>query len=169
VTAPHDAESLVALLSRRGVALHVPELSAASVVEGLMPFGAEPHIEEVVLRLETIAADEQEAAWPLKLAALVHEHHDHDTLERSLLEDGIEAAPAALVADVVSGFGELWKTRGDEDAVKGYADRHGGHLSELLRFEVAHEGRATDAMRTAARAGGLEAELDGWLRRLAPR
>lgn len=71
-----------------------------------------------------------------------------------------------LVCDIIEGFDHIRKIN-DESQICEYVFRLQSHLEPLLRFEVAHEGAATDAMRVAARLGGCEENLELWLGRLA--
>jgi hypothetical protein len=61
--------------------------------------------------------------------------------------------------ELVHGFGEVWRLDGD---LSGYVTRHAGHLRELLLFELAHEGAATEAMRAAAAHGEFADEFAEW-------
>jgi hypothetical protein len=94
---------------------------------------------------------------------LVHE----ETPDRvgPLLEAAGLADLAPAVSAVVSSFGALWKL-GSDAALRGYVHAHRPHLAELLLFELAHEGRATDHMARAAAAGGLAPTFGRWAGRL---
>jgi hypothetical protein len=81
------------------------------------------------------------------------------------LRDELVAAIAVHEDRPPEGFGDVWRVRSDADAAA-FVERHDGRVRALLLFEVAHEGAATEAMRTVARQAGLEGELEGWLRRM---
>jgi len=120
------------------------------------------HVAAVVDRVERAAAGDDDA-WLLKLVALVHEA-PRETL--GMIADAGFADAVPIADAILSGFGEIWKARDAADVGRIVASRS-ATLRALLLFEVAHEDAATTAMRAAARAGGLERELDGWLARLA--
>jgi hypothetical protein len=120
----------------------------------------------VYARIERAAGPASAADWPLKLTALVHELPPA-RIGRVLAAAGL-ADQARFVRAVVRGFGEVWRA-GDARALGAFARRHGDRLRPLLLFEVAHEGAATPAMREAARRGGIERMLAGWVARLAHR
>lgn len=123
-----------------------------------------PHVIEVIRRAEIAMGDEQKRLWPVKLAALLHEMSVAEG-DETLWQMGFGDI-ARLVCDIIEGFGEIWKINA-ESQLREYAFRRQSHLESLLLFEVAHEGAATDALRTAARLGGYEAHLEAWVGRLA--
>jgi hypothetical protein len=106
------------------------------------------HIDQVSERLR--AAAPPDLRDELLRAAAVHEDRDH--------------VPAD-VAPIVLGFGEVWQPGLDLDA---YVGRHRDHLRALLLFELAHEGAATTAMRSAAERGGIADEFSAWERTMSP-
>jgi hypothetical protein len=125
-----------------------------------------PHLDDVYARLAcTMGAREPHAA-ALRLAAVVHEQAPAQIV-RALIRSGRPRVVPVVLA-VVAGFGEVWKAP-DANALAAYVRRHRGHLRPLLLFEVAHEGRATPAMWTAARLGGLAGPMARWTARLAVR
>jgi hypothetical protein len=102
------------------------------------------HIEAVSARIRAAAPDDLRER--LLRAAAVHEDRDRVPPD---------------VADIVLGFGEVWRVNGRAE-VASYVERHAKHLRALLLFELAHEGAATDAMRAAADEGGFRDEFAGW-------
>ena len=110
------------------------------------PEATRRHIEEVSARIRAAAPDDLRERL-LRAAAL---HEDPDGVPTD-------------VADIVLGFGEVWRIGGAAE-VTAYAQRHADHLRALLLFELAHEGAATDAMRAVAAEAGLAVEFGGWER-----
>jgi len=121
-----------------------------------------PHILEVFRRVDLMVADEREL-WHLRVTALVHE------VPLSLLQILLKTAGfsdvSTQVVKVVSGFGAVWRARGDQELAV-YVQERAEYLRELLLFEIAHEGHLTDAMHKAAILGGLEDDLARWQVRL---
>ena len=123
-----------------------------------------PHVAEVMRRVEVAAGDEHERFWPVKLTVLVHEIPPTKlgtTLRRAGMADA-----ASRVLEILNGFGNVWRVKEEEELQK-YVRGHRAHIEGLLLFEVAHEGAATEAMRSVARLGGLEEQLEKWEARLA--
>ena len=83
------------------------------------------------------------------------------TLRRAGMADA-----ASRVLEILNGFGNVWRVKEEEELQK-YVRGHRAHIEGLLLFEVAHEGAATEAMRSVARLGGLEEQLEKWEARLA--
>lgn len=121
------------------------------------------HLATVSARLEAAAGAEPDARW-LQLAVLVHEQ-PADSAATVLARAGFADVKDRIVA-VLRGFGALWKIR-DAAERRAFIRDCGDGLAPLLLFELAHEGRATEAMIETARAGGLEATLRSWASRLA--
>jgi len=115
-------------------------------------------------RVETAAGQEQARLWPVKLTALVHEIVPTELL--TTLQHLGMADVAVGVTTLVQQFGGIWRVK-DEAAMHEYVSIHRTYLEPLLLFEVAHEGTATTAMRTAAQLSGLDEGLAQWIVRLA--
>jgi hypothetical protein len=121
------------------------------------------HIHEVLLRLEAAADDDDPILPELRLAVLVHEQPP-EAIPELLVTAGFSDITPTIHA-VIDGFGRLWKT-GSEAELADYVEAHGQHLPALLLFELAHEGRATMAMRRWAELAGLAGPFERWATRL---
>jgi hypothetical protein len=140
--------------------------SPAAVLARALSVPYVPHLDEVYARLACAMGAREPHAAALCLTAVVHEQAPAQIV-RALIQAG-RGRVVPVVSAVVAGFGEIWKAP-DADALAAYVRRHRGHLRPLLLFEVAHEGRATPAMRAAARLGGLAGPMARWTTRLAVR
>ena len=115
------------------------------------------HLHDVDLRL-AVAADDSDPILPnLRLAVLVHEQPPEAIPE--VLATTSFAAAAPTIHAVISGFGRLWKVRSDAELAD-FGEEH-GHLLAL-----AHEGRATTAMRRVAELAGFAESFERWAARL---
>lgn len=159
-----DAAKFRRLVERRGAYPAIEAAWASNELRNILPLKLFDHIGIVYNRLERIAGAHFHAIVPLRLAVLLHEEAP-SALPRLVAAAGFsEFAP--LIRDVIAGFGELWKTTG-EDEIAAYANAHGAHLDSLLLFELAHEGAATLAMERAAGRGGLAESFERWVSRLS--
>jgi hypothetical protein len=140
--------------------------SPAAVMARALSVPHVPHLDDVYARLVCAMGAREPHAAALRLAAVVHEQAPVQIV-RALTRAG-RGRVAPVVSAVLAGFGEVWKAS-DDAAMAAYVRRHRGHLRPLLLFEVAHEGRATPAMRAAARLGGLAGPMARWTTRLAVR
>ena len=123
-----------------------------------------PHVAEVMRRVEVAAGDEYERFWSVKLTALEHEIPPTELVET--LQNARMADMASRVLAIINGFGHVWRIK-DKEELQKYVSEHRAYLESLLLFEVAHEGKATEAMRAAARLGGLEERIEEGNARLA--
>jgi hypothetical protein len=140
--------------------------SRAAVTARALAIPYVPHLDDVYARLVRAMGAREPHGAALRLAVVVHEQAPAQIV-RALTRAG-RGRMAPVVSAVVAGFGEVWKAP-DAEALAAYVRRHRGHLRPLLLFEVAHEGRATPAMRAAARLGGLAGPMARWTTRLAVR
>ena len=121
------------------------------------------HLHDVDFRL-AVAADVDDPILPNhRLAVLVHEQPPEAIPD--VLATASFAAAAPTVHAVISGFGRLWKVRSEAELAD-YVEAHRPYLPALLLFELAHEGRATTAMRHAAELAGLAETFERWAARL---
>jgi hypothetical protein len=155
-----DATEFRRLLERRGAYPAIEAAWASDELRNVLPVKLFDHIGIVYDRLERIVGAHFQAIVPLRLAVLLHEEAPN------ALPRLVAAAGFSEFAPLIGGFGELWKTTG-EDEIAAYANAHRAHLDSLLLFELAHEGRATVAMERAAARGGLANSFERWASRLA--
>ena len=116
------------------------------------------HLDAVSRRLAAAAPDDLRDL--VLLVAAVHEEREPEPLREAAREAGAGRDTDAVVA-IALGFGDVWQVT-DEASLDDYVGRHAGHLRALLLFELAHEGRATEAMTVAADRAGIADELAGW-------
>lgn len=154
-------EQLRRILQRPVSLLTIESAAAAGELADLLPTPFFAHVAAVYARLELTAGGASDV-WPLKLAVLVHEEPPERA--RAMLVRAGFADVSELIGRVLTGFGAIWKVDTPEE-IATFVRSEARHLAELLRFEVAHEGAATPAMRRAAEIAGLAAELDRWTRR----
>jgi hypothetical protein len=159
-----DAADLRLLLERTGAYPAIEAASASGALRDVLPVTLFEHIETIYDRLERAADAHFPAIVPLRLAVLLHEESP-DSLPSLLSAAGLsELAPTVL--GVIGGFGEVWKTSGEEE-IAAYVRAHRADLASLLLFELAHEGRPTRAMERAAELGGLAQSFTRWTARLS--
>ena len=110
------------------------------------------HVADVYGRVERLTQRDP-GAWPLKVAALVHEEPRADV--RAALGTAGRSGVADRVLAVLDGFGAVWKP-----GVEAWVQRHRRSVADVVRFELAHEGRPAARMRDAAALGGFLADFD---------
>jgi len=120
-----------------------------------------PHVADVHRRVERVTRGDA-AAWPLRLAALVHEE-PRGRLRAMLATAGLSDA-AYRVRAVLDGFGAVWRP-----GVEAWVRLHHESVADVVRFELAHEGRPAARMRDAAALGGFLADFDRWAAALTAR
>ena len=84
----------------------------------------------------------------------------------NLLAEAGFADVAPTIVGVIGGFGDVWKSRNDNETAA-YVAAHRTHLPALLLFELAHEGRAIPQMEQAAELAGLSLDFNRWVARLS--
>ena len=112
------------------------------------------HVADVHRRVERLTRGEP-AAWPLRIATLVHEE-PRDRV-RALFAPPELSNVADRVLAVLDGFGAVWRP-----GIEAWVQRHRASVADVVRFELAHEGRPAARMRDAAELGGFLADFDRW-------
>jgi len=119
------------------------------------------HVADVYGRVERLTRRDP-ATWPLRVAALVHEEPRPHVL--AVLETAGLSVGADRVLAVLDGFGAVWR-----HGVEAWVRRHRASVADVVRFELAHEGRPAARMRDAAALGGFLADFDRWATTLTAR
>lgn len=118
------------------------------------------HIEAVCDRAQRIAPDDLREL--VLVVAMIHEERDPDRLRAAARAVASDDEQAETAISVALSFGGVWALYDPEAEAPAFVERHRAYLRPLLLFELAHEGAATHAMRTVARAAGLGRELGAW-------
>lgn len=156
---PPEGLPLRGYLARAGVSPLLSTWAEDGVLQEALAAAITEHVLTIASRVDRLSRSSRSRVGLLLAAAL---HHEPPDKTFNILEEAGLAELAPFVADMLVGFGAIWRLEG-ERALEEYLRLRSHLLEDLLLFEVAHEGGATEEIWRAARKGGLGDRLSGWL------